>query len=86
MADYAFFIMAGMLLVTVLSAGPCLVVTVFALVLIARPGTRAIGLAVLLAEIAGIALTDSLVLIVRTNPSATDQLPELVRLLTSPLG
>jgi len=86
MADHAFFVMAGMLLVTVFSAGACLVVAVFALALIARPATRAIGLGVFLAGMVGIAVTDSLVFIARTTPSATDQLPEPVRLLTSPLA
>ena len=85
MADHAFFIMAGMLLVTVLSAGACLAVAIFALALVARPSTRAIGLGVILAAMAGIAVTDSLVFIARTDPSATDQFPELVRLLISPL-
>ncbi len=84
MADYAFCIMVGMLVMAILSAGGALAVAVFAAILVAKPNTRRVGIRILLAGLLGVLLTDSLVFLARENPAAIEHLPQWTWFLSTP--
>src|ERR1041384_3209808 len=85
MADYAFFEMAAVLLLLVLSRAGVVAIVIFIAILATKPNTRSIGLRIFLDGVVGILVTDIFVVIARANPAVVDHLPHAVQIVIMPL-
>src|SRR5438445_4871340 len=84
MAGGAFFIMAIMLFVLLVSAAGAAFVSIVAVVLASNSRTRATGFWVFLIATVGVVATDIFVAVLRLNPSWLDRLPRATQIFLAP--